>query len=462
MFDLFHTRSGSADPAGLKEVPVAQLRVGMYVVLNNCSWFKHPFPLKSFRLTSRDQIKTIAGLGLKTVPVDVEKSDPSAFRSSAEEAPAQAGESQPTAPGEAKVLADETAAASESSASPELSSPFSMEQYEDTLQAANQAFKQALQDSTRIMKELSTGEMEGYGIVQQMVDDQNERVQDDDHTNAFLSTLNLEELPGPGALHALNVCALAMKVGKQLALGTEQIRILGIGALFHDIGESRVPATIVKQQGSLTSSQQRQFEEHPIHGIKIAARIPTFPALGFTIIQEHQERLDGSGYPFGLKANKLSFLTHIVMAVDEFDSLINPRDPSHSMSPAEALSYLYAKRQGALSKDVIVAMIQTLGLYPPGSTVQLSEGSLGVVLSTNNEDRSRPMVLLYDPHGSREPRRIVNLMDSPSLSISQAVLKKDLRPEVAEYLNLKRWVGYSLHSSLGVTKALHTGLPEAA
>ncbi|MBI5855603.1 MAG: DUF3391 domain-containing protein [Nitrospirae bacterium] len=454
MFDLFNSRPGPADSAGLKEVPVAQLRVGMYVVLNNCSWFKHPFPLKSFRLTSRDQIKTIVGLGLKTVPVDVEKSDPNAFRSSAEEAPAQARKSQPTAPGEANVPADEAAAASESSTSPELSSPFSMEQYEDTLQAANQAFKQALQDSTRIMKELSLGEMEGYGIVQQMVDDQNERVQDDDHTNAFLSTLNLDELPGPGALHALNVCALAMKVGKQLALGTEQIRILGIGALFHDIGESRVPATIVKQQGVLTSMQQRQFEEH--------AKIPTFPALGFTIIQEHHERLDGSGYPFGLKANKLSFLSHIVMAVDEFESLINPRDPAHMMSPAEALSYLYAKRQDALSKDVIVAMIQTLGLYPPGSTVQLSEGSLGLVLSTNSEDRSRPMVLLYDPHGSQEPRRIVNLMDSPSLSISQAVLTKDLRPEVAGYLNLKRWVGYSLHSSLGVTKALHPGLPEAA
>jgi HD-GYP domain-containing protein (c-di-GMP phosphodiesterase class II) len=253
-----------------------------------------------------------------------------------------------------------------------------------------------------------------------------------------------------------------MILGKQLNLEPDKLRALGIGGLFHDAGEGKLPATIRKAPGKLTSEQQRQFEEHPILGIKIAAKDPGFPALGFTVIQEHHERLDGSGYPFGLKANKLSFLSQIVMVVDEYDELINPRDPARAMPPSEALSYLFAKRQNQLSKDVMTALIQTRGVYPPGSIVQLSDGPIGLVLSLGEPDRMRPMVVVYDDVASQEKPHIVDLASVPALAISRLVPKQDIPPDAAQYLNYKRWAGYFIRGGQEAGNPAPDALPEAA
>lgn len=469
MLDIFKTRTEDTDPASLKEMPPAKLRVGMYIILN-CSWFRHPFPLKSFRLASQDQIKTILGLGLKTVTVDMERSDQAAFRSFAEPTPAGAQAQRPAAvvaadpqpePFAGKPPVEETGCA-EAPPSPDPSPLLSIEQYGTTLQKTKQTFKQALQDSSRMMKQLCSGSEEGFKTANQMVNKLNDLVKNQYNTSAIISMLNVEELTETSALHALNVCTLSMMVAKQFELSAAQIKAAGMGGLFHDVGETQVPANILKKLGRLNSAQQRQYEEHPKLGAQIASKIKGFPDEALQIIREHHERLDGSGYPFGLKGERISLLSQIVIVVDEYDTLINPREPSHALSPSEALSELYVKRRGPISDDAIVALVQTLSVYPPGSIVELSDGSLGLIMSTNFRNRMRPMVLLYDPSISQETPRILNLMDTPSLVIDQLIPRHDIRPEVADYLSLKRWIGYFIHASMEAAKEQEASLSPAA
>ncbi|MBI5855604.1 MAG: HD-GYP domain-containing protein [Nitrospirae bacterium] len=469
MIDIFKARTEDTAPASLKEMPPVQLRVGMYVILN-CSWFKHPFPLKSFRLTSQGQIKTILGLGLKTVTVDMGKSDGAAFRAVTERTPAEAQPQSHAAVVEADTPPEpcigkppvEEAGWPDATPSPDPPPPLSIQQYGTILQKTKQTFKQELQDSSRMMKQLCSGSEEGFKTANQMVNKLNDLVKNQYNTSAIISMLNVEDLTETSALHALNVCALSMMVAKQFELSAAQIKVEGMGGLFHDVAEDQIPANILKTQGRLNSAQQRQYEEHPKLGAQIASNIPGFPDEALQIIREHHERLDGSGYPFGLKGERISLLSQIVMVVDEYDTLINPREPSHALSPSEALSELYVKRRGPISDDAIVALVQTLSVYPPGSIVELSDGSVGLVMSTNFRNRMRPMVLLYDPSVSQETPRIVNLMDDPSLAIDQLIPKHDIRPEVADYLSLKRWIGYFIHASMEAAKEQEASLSPAA
>ena len=181
-------------------------------------------------------------------------------------------------------------------------------------------------------------------------------------------------------------------------------------------------------------------------------RFPQFPDDVLDIIRCHHERLDGSGYPTKLTATHLSRAARIVMVVDEYDSLINNSNHSTSLTPSEALAQVYAKAKSLFPEEITVALIQTLSVYPPGSIVELSDGRVGLVISLNVESRMRPMVLLYDPATSRENPHIVNLAKDSARSIARSVPKQQLSPAITDYLNLHRWTGYFIESSMKALK----------
>lgn len=456
MLELFS--SHALDRQQLKEVAPTDLRVGMYVILN-CSWFVHPFPTKNFQLTSKTQIQTIRGLGLKTVMVDLARSDPAVvpFLSSPDG----------TGPPSAAIPAQDPSVASADAVDlPTGSAPVDtltpMDHYVKSLRKADQALNAHIQDGARLMKDMSSGASEGFAKTKQIVTDLGNLIGGEGSIGAIVSALNPEENADVNTLHALTVCALSMILGKHFKLELDRLRALGMGALFHDAGEGKLPATIRKARGRLTDEQHRQFEEHPFLGLKLAAKDPGFPALGFTIIQEHHERMDGSGYPFGLKGNKLSFLSHIVMVADEYDELINPPDPAQAMRPSDALVYLQTKRQQALPKDIVAALVETMGVNPPGSIVELSDGATGLVLSLGEPDRMRPMVVLMDAASAEEKPHIVDLASTPALTITRSLPKQEIPADTAQYLNFRRWAGYFVRSVQQVVQSDPTDLPKAA
>ena len=160
-------------------------------------------------------------------------------------------------------------------------------------------------------------------------------------------------------------------------------------------------------------------------------KLPNFHYDAVDIVRQHHERLNGSGYPSGKKGDQISKLAKIVMVADEYDELCHHPDPSRSMAPPDALSHLYVKCRHTLWQDAVVALIRQLGVYPPGSLVQLNNQKIGIVTSVNFEQRLRPIILVYDDQGSPDEPIVLNLAEEDeSLAIVTSIRPIDLSPNI--------------------------------
>ena len=202
----------------------------------------------------------------------------------------------------------------------------------------------------------------------------------------------------------------------------------------------------------MTADNRKAFQQHVDLGLTMLAQFPGLPDAVTDMIRQHHERIDGSGYPAHLKGNQLSLLSRILMAVDEYESLINAPDVSKNLSPTEALSKLYLTGKTTFSEEVIVALIQILSVYPPGTVVELTDKSIGLVMSINLQARMRPLVILYDPTVDQANPNIANLSLDTNRSIARSITRNELSQEVSGYLNLTRWTGYFINSSVEALK----------
>jgi putative nucleotidyltransferase with HDIG domain len=262
------------------------------------------------------------------------------------------------------------------------------------------------------------------------------------------SLLGAQDLDDMSALHAMNVSVLSMLVGRQFDLNREQLQTLGIAGLLHDIGEQQLTPHLHKRRGRRKTEDQKVFQRHVDLGLSMLAKFPGLPDGMIDIVRQHHERVDGSGYPSQVKGNRLSLLSRILMVVDEYDCLINAPDIRQNLTPTAALSKLYQTGKTLFSEEVVVALIQMLSVYPPGTVVELTDKSIGLVISINLHARMRPLVIIYDPTVAQENPNIANLSHDTNRSIARSITRNELPHEVSDYLNLTRWMGYFINSSM--------------
>lgn len=433
-------QSSSASDSGqsrLLQTKPDELKVGMYVDLN-CSWFKHPFTSKTFKITSADELTIIRGLGLSAVLVDPALSD--------RERPQWTEDNSDTVKN-GSVIPSKAFVQAGSSSDSATSHP-TITRYKESLHQADAVYKQTLAQSTKVLNDVRTGSEAGLMTAKEMVNKLTDLVMDDATSSAMGSLFGAQDLDDISVLHAMNVATLSMMVGRQFDLSHEQTKNLGISGLLHDIGEQRLPPHLLTRGDRMTSEDRKAFQQHVDFGLNMLAQFPGFPDAVTDVIRQHHERIDGSGYPSQLKGNRLLLLSRILMIVDEYDSLINAPDIGHNLTPTEALSKLYLTGKTTFSEEVIVALIQTLSVYPPGTVVELNDKSIGLVISINLHSRMRPLVVLYDPTVDQENPNIANLSQDTHQSIMRSVPRNELSPEVSDYLNLSRWTGYFINSSV--------------
>lgn len=141
------------------------------------------------------------------------------------------------------------------------------------------------------------------------------------------------------------------------------------------------------------------------------------------------------------------------MAVDEYDDLCNNPNRRENYTPYEALSLLYknstVNKTGEFDPNTLVILIQALGIYPPGSVVELIDGSLWVVVSINSDSRTKPQVMFYVPEVPLDEAVIIDLAQEEGLTIQKSIRPKDLTNEVREYLSPHRVTGYFPSSTAG-------------
>jgi len=218
-----------------------------------------------------------------------------------------------------------------------------------------------------------------------------------------------------------------------------------MGALFHDIGRREIPDKILMKTEPLTQSERNFYELHCQYGVEIGKKLK-FPAATLAVIHEHHEMVDGSGYPRKLKGDAINILARIVAIANYYDELCNPHNILNALTPHEALATMFAKLRTKFDAKLLQVFVRCLGVYPPGTVVQLSNGPVGMVVTINTAKPMKPMVMVYDAEIPKDEAILVDL-EFEDVNIAKAIRPAQLPREIYNYLSPRKQVSYYFDAS---------------
>ncbi|MCL4182290.1 MAG: HD-GYP domain-containing protein [Burkholderiaceae bacterium] len=200
--------------------------------------------------------------------------------------------------------------------------------------------------------------------------------------------------PHHAPLHGLKVALFLVALGRQLGLPRRELAHLGTIGMLADIGKSRLPQALLEKPGMLTPSEYNVVKEHVRLGLEaLCQNVRLAPAVEQGIAQHH-ERLDGSGYPKGLKGEEIGVYGRMAAIADTFAALIAARPYANAWAPQDALMSLYEWAGTSFDEPLVEQFVQAIGLFPVGSLVELSSGEMAVVLAHNRARRLEPRVMV--------------------------------------------------------------------
>lgn len=213
------------------------------------------------------------------------------------------------------------------------------------------------------------------------------------------------------AAHAVTVCTLSISFGRYLGLDKATLVELGMGALVHDIGETKLPDKLLGDSKDLSEEDRTLLQSHTRIGMMIMKKLEGVSETVVAIARDHHERADGSGYPRQLVNSQVDMCTRIVSIVDTYDSITSGVHGRDKIGLDVALKYIYSWREGLFDALLVEKFIQCIGIYPIGSTVELRSGHFGIVISSQPDARLFPRVMLIlDATGEAlEPPKTMNL-----------------------------------------------------
>ncbi|WKB53710.1 HD-GYP domain-containing protein [Eleftheria terrae] len=404
-------------------IDVLQLQVGMYVHLD-LGWMAHPFARSSFRIASQEQIEIIRSLGLAQVRWDPVRSDTGAAPEAAPPAAA------PGAPSAGPAVDD---AARARQARREL-----LAAQQASLAACEREFAQAGRVHRQVLEQVQS-------------DPEGARRSSEQLIGGFLDCLGrggdicirlLGETSGDRAAgHAINVTVVALLLGKACGLEQAELHELGLGALLHDIGKVELPDRVRWRSDHLSPVELQFYQEHVAHGLDLARRMQL--GLGAAlIIAQHHEHADGSGFPQRLSGPRIAHAARIVALVNRYDNLCNHPNPARALTPHEALSLMFAQMKQRFDASLLNAFIKMMGVYPPGSVVQLGDDRYALVASVNPARPLKPRVIVHDPGVPREDALLLDLEALPALGIRRSLKPAQLPQAARDYLAPRQRVSY--------------------
>lgn len=407
----------------MPRVSVDRLQPGVFISLAELGWLDHPFLLNGFRIADAGQIGVLRQMRLESVEWDPE-------RSSVEPLP-ESGEG-------AEPEVDFAAGALDAMLDSKRERAVRVREQRERLARCERLYEQETAGMGEILKDLGARPVESHARAKAAVGRIVGGLLKADSVAVHLVNMKGKE---PGlAHHAMNVMVLSLLLGKAAGAGEEDLKNLGLGALFHDVGKTDVPSRVLKN-AQRSASEEHFYQAHVGYGIKNVAAITDMAVAAKNIIACHHERFDGKGYPNHLPGAKIPRLARMAAIANRYDNLCNPFDLRTAKMPTEAVAQMFRVEGAAFDPELLSLFIKVLGIYPPGSFVQLSDGSVGIVVETNSRELLRPLVMLYDKDVPRHEALLIDLADA-DLGVKQALHPAKLPLPVVEYLAPRGRVDY--------------------
>lgn len=424
-------------------IDISQLRIGMYIQLD-LGWMHHPFPVSSFRIASAEQIATLRELGLTEIRYLPHKSDPElrelvpaawtvpAMAPTPDQPPADAPPA-PAAPEDPEVLRRRAL----------------LDEQNRMLAACNRRFSEATRQYMALEEAVqdrpADARSQGEALVAGCV---SELLENGDSVIRLLS----EGVGERNALHPINVMVVCLLLGKALGMKSAELQDLGVAALVHDVGKIVLPPHQTQPLPGMTPVDRARYESHVGESVAYATRMG-LSEVALAAIAQHHEMADGSGFPLRLVADDIARPGQLLALVNHYDRMCNPGNPTNALTPHEALSVIFAQHKARFDPVVLGAFIRMMGVYPPGSIVQLVNDRYAIVASVNSSRPLRPRVIVHDPRVPKEEAPILDLETVPELGIRRSLKPAQLPRDALDYLSPRARICYFFERAVSAGSA---------
>ncbi|MES2185396.1 MAG: HD domain-containing phosphohydrolase [Pseudomonadota bacterium] len=407
-----------------KVIDIHLLRKGMFIQLD-LGWMDHPFSLSSFKIATDDQIQTIVALGLKTIRFFPERSDPDP-------------DTHP-APDSVPPVIDEAAGGrSRGGHHEEHRQAYQFAAQRRRLAACERQFTDAARRYRRVAETVLQSPQlardDVAGLVGGCVD---ELLANEESVIRLLS----ESIGERSSQHPVNVMVVSLLLGQALDMDRDSLMQLGIAALLHDVGKLELPDRFRSADENFTATEYRLYQEHVARSLAVASRMG-LSSEAVAGIAQHHEMVDGSGFPARLTGDQMQLCGKILALVNRYDNFCNPARAVVALTPHEALSVIFAQMKARFDPVVLSAFIRMMGVYPPGSVVQLGNDRYALVVSVNSTRPLRPKVIVHDPAVPRGEAMVADLETMPELGIRRSLKPSQLPKAALDYLSPRTRICY--------------------
>lgn len=218
--------------------------------------------------------------------------------------------------------------------------------------------------------------------------------------DAMIMLMNLHTVDHYLYMHSLNVCVYSTLLGIAHGYNQEQLLTLGLGAMLHDIGKSQISMKVLLKPGVLSPDEFAEMKRHTERGFYLLKDEPNIPLLAAHCAYQHHERLNGSGYPRGIKGDAIHEYAKWIGIVDSYDAMTSHRVYRNAMLPHQAVESLYSGSDILYDTSMLQLFRDKVAIYPIGLTVKLNTGQIAVVSDINSTCAHRPVIrILTDEYG---------------------------------------------------------------
>lgn len=350
-----------------RKVSTEDIKIGMYVSRLDRPWLESPFLFQGFFIKDGDDIRDLKK-HCQYVYIDLLKGAPAArYLDDTQQRLPQGDQVAP-------VVYEDTASVKEE------------------LPRAREIHKEAAELVSNIMAEIRAGKVVSLDAVEGVVKEMVGSILR--NPDAFMWLTRLKDKDSYTYGHAIDACTLATAFGRQLGFPKERLQRLAMSAMLFDVGKMRLPEGLLRKPGALTERERMLLRKHVEFGVAALSKAQGVDKETLEAVWTHHERFNGKGYPRGLVGKNIPLFGRITAIVDCYDAICSQRPYSDPISPHEAILKLYEWRGHDFQEDLVEHFIQSLGVYPAGTLVELSSGEVAVVIAQNRFRRLRPKVML--------------------------------------------------------------------
>lgn len=406
--------------ASLKKIPVWDIQLGMIIV--KCDKSGVPFGEYGRPLSNLGYIHDLYDHGVEHVYIWVNNSDPAPAK---KEEPAATEEE--VAPTTAPIL----------DAQKEADEEFIVKSEDDLnttlLTTTVQLVSMLKENFSQSLEGLKMGKSidapSAINIVTDIINMSGENPE-------IFSKIMLEEgLTQDDCTHGINVCINAVTLGQAIGMQGKELLYLGLASLFHDIGKVRIPEQILHKKGNLNDYEVATIKRHPEYAGQILQRYEDIPEDVINIIHQHHENCDGTGYPSGINAQYISRSAKVLAIAEAYNTMLSDTNEyPRALNNTDAIKKIYAEAGKKYQSAIVKTFITIMGVYPVGTAVLLSNGSIGIVAEINQLDQSRPKVLAINKNNPKKIE-LLNLKTSREIKIVKEINNSDLNINTFEIFN---------------------------